>query len=490
MNLNLAIKKSLISIPLAISLVGCSITQSSTAIGTSSGAVIGAVIGKQIGGDTGMVIGLGTGAIIGGIAGFFIGNYIEERRNAQLKISQDKNTTIEFENLAKNNGDEIKDKAIINNKGHFEVGSAKLSQNAIEFYTLLAQTYKEQDKKILIVGHTDDTGSQAFNQSLSQKRAKAVGQIFAKNGVNIDNIYYQGAGSTKPKADNSTAQGREQNRRVEIVELDSTADVSLYASAATQNSHYLRKNQKPTQKIAQKPAQKAQTKQTQETKTQEKQTKIKTEPQTAQTPTVPKFSPLSTKYAINFGGKPSKGGELALKDEFGELQSNGFLSFATQAKASTIVLSCINTSYQSDNQSPDVKSLADDKVLPKTSEYKKGLNGSAWMAQVGNHLIGMGPVAVLNNAKPAKNLNLFIFKNYVTSTNQKADQTITAKINTQQGTQGLLYRAYVNEKNSAIKCIDIVFNNNSPANAKGYLYYTDSKGQLLEREFKLEPIKN
>ncbi|MBR2149375.1 MAG: OmpA family protein [Campylobacter sp.] len=370
--MNLAIKKSLISIPLAICLAGCSITQSSTAIGASSGAVVGAVIGKQLGGDTGMVIGLGTGAIIGGIAGFFIGSYIEERREAQRKISQDKNTTIEFENLAKDNSSNIKDKAIISDKGQFKTKSAELSDDAREFYTLLAQTYKEKDKKILIVGHTDDTGDEKFNQSLSQRRAKVVAQIFAKNGVDIKNIYYQGAGSTKPKADNSTAQGREQNRRVEIVELDNTADVSLYASAATQNSHYLRKNQKPTQKIAQKqPSPKTQTKQT--------QTQTKVESQIAQTPTIPKFAPFQAKYAINFGGKPSKGGKLALKDEFGEIQSNGFLSLATQAKANPILLSCINTGYQNISNSPDVKSLADNKTLPKTSEYKKRLNGSAWM---------------------------------------------------------------------------------------------------------------
>lgn len=484
--MNLAIKKSLISIPLAICLAGCSITQSSTAIGASSGAVVGAVIGKQLGGDTGMVIGLGTGAIIGGIAGFFIGSYIEERREAQRKISQDKNTTIEFENLAKDNSSNIKDKAIISDKGQFKTRSAELSNDAREFYTLLAQTYKEKDKKILIVGHTDDTGDEKFNQSLSQRRAKVVAQIFAKNGVDIKNIYYQGAGSTKPKADNSTAQGREQNRRVEIVELDNAADVSLYASAATQNSHYLRKNQKPTQKIAQKqPGPKTQTKQT-----QTKQTQTKVESQIAQTPTIPKFAPFQAKYAINFGGKPSKGGKLALKDEFGEIQSNGFLSLATQAKANPILLSCINTGYQNISNSPDVKSLADNKILPKTSEYKKGLNGSAWMTQVGNHLIGIGPVAVLNNAKPAKNLKLFIYKNYMSGTKQNPNQILTAKINTQQGSNGLLYRAYVNEKNSVIKCMDIVFNNNSPANAKGYMYYINNRGQLLENEFKLEPIKN
>ena len=481
MNLNLAIKKSLISIPLAICLAGCSITQSSTAIGASSGAVVGAVIGKQLGGDTGMVIGLGTGAIIGGIAGFFIGSYIEERREAQRKISQDKNTTIEFENLAKNNSSNIKDKAIISDKGQFKTKSAELSDDAREFYTLLAQTYKEKDKKILIVGHTDDTGDETFNQSLSQRRAKVVAQIFAKNGVDIKNIYYQGAGSTKPKADNNTAQGREQNRRVEIVELDNTADVSLYASAATQNSHYLRKNQKSAQKIAQKQP---------SPKTQTKQTQTKVESQIAQTPTIPKFAPFQAKYAINFGGKPSKGGKLALKDEFGEIQSNGFLSLATQAKANPILLSCINTSYQNISNSPDVKSLADNKILPKTSEYKKGLNGSAWMTQVGNHLIGIGPVAVLNNAKPAKNLKLFIYKNYMSGTKQNPNQILTAKINTQQGSNGLLYRAYVNEKNSVIKCMDIVFNNNSPANAKGYMYYINNRGQLLENEFKLEPIKN
>lgn len=466
--MNIAFKKSLISIPLAISLTGCAISNPPAAdigkiVGAGSGATIGAVIGKEVGGDAGLLIGLGIGALVGGIAGYFVGNYIDERREAQLKISQEKGTKIEFENLAKGEEKQMKDKAIISDKGQFKTDSAVLNKDAREFYTLLAKTYKEQDKKILIVGHTDDTGKESYNQTLSQKRAKAVGEIFAKNGVNIKNIYYQGAGSTKPRADNSTASGRELNRRVEIVELDSTSDVALYASAATQNSHYLRKNQPKKQP-------------TQSKKVAQKKDK--------------KPSKAVAKNLVDFGGKPSKGGLLALNDEFGTLQSSGFFTFATQARADNIMLSCLNTQYKAYQNTPVAKSLASGKSLPRTSEHKRGLNGGAWMAQIQDHLIGVAPVAVLNNAKVAKNPELYIYKEYIAGSKSKADNTIKAKVSTSQGSDGLLYRVYASNKDSSIKCMDIVFDNKVAAKAKGYLYYSDANGEILEKEFKLEPIKN
>jgi OmpA-OmpF porin, OOP family len=67
------------------------------------------------------------------------------------------------------------------------------------------------------LGHTDNTGTDAVNEKLSQKRADAVAQYFAKQGISADRISAKGFGSTQPIADNKTSAGRAQNRRTEFM---------------------------------------------------------------------------------------------------------------------------------------------------------------------------------------------------------------------------------------------------------------------------------
>ena len=73
---------------------------------------------------------------------------------------------------------------------------------------------------VQITGYTDSTGSAALNNSLSLQRANAVANYLRLQGVSADRIVTEGAGSRNPIASNSTAAGREQNRRVEIVLLN------------------------------------------------------------------------------------------------------------------------------------------------------------------------------------------------------------------------------------------------------------------------------
>ncbi len=75
---------------------------------------------------------------------------------------------------------------------------------------------KHPEIKIVIEGHTDSIGSEAYNQKLSEKRAKAVYDYFVKKGISPDRMKTVGYGETRPKADNSTEEGRAINRRVEI----------------------------------------------------------------------------------------------------------------------------------------------------------------------------------------------------------------------------------------------------------------------------------
>ena len=106
----------------------------------------------------------------------------------------------------------------------FEHGGSTLSDEGKAAVAELVAQYKERDvtvKEVTIEGHTDSTGDAAFNQQLSEDRAEAVKAEVVANGGDPDKIKTIGHGETKPIADNSTPEGRAQNRRVEIkVEID------------------------------------------------------------------------------------------------------------------------------------------------------------------------------------------------------------------------------------------------------------------------------
>src|SRR5205823_2690461 len=92
---------------------------------------------------------------------------------------------------------------------------------------------------ILLVGHTDDTGSSELNAALSERRARAIARLFYDHGVPIAQVYYQGAGETLPIADNRTEPGRARNRRVEIVDLPDEAALVAYLQDRTPRlEHY------------------------------------------------------------------------------------------------------------------------------------------------------------------------------------------------------------------------------------------------------------
>lgn len=84
--------------------------------------------------------------------------------------------------------------------------------------TSLAKFMREYPKsQVVIKGYTDDRGSEAYNLQLSERRAKAVGVLLADNGISANRVTARGLGEASPVADNATAQGRAQNRRVEAV---------------------------------------------------------------------------------------------------------------------------------------------------------------------------------------------------------------------------------------------------------------------------------
>lgn len=201
-----------VAIFLCFSLISLSVTScknwSKTAkggtIGAGAGALAGAVIGKAAGST---VKGAIIGAAVGGAAGAAIGNYMD--RQAREMREDLENAKIERV------GEGIKitfDSGIL-----FDVNSYALKEQSKENIAKLAETLKKyDDTNILFAGHTDNTGTEEYNQQLSEKRAKSVAEYASFLDVDAKRMTIIGYGEMDPIATNETVEGRQQNRRVEI----------------------------------------------------------------------------------------------------------------------------------------------------------------------------------------------------------------------------------------------------------------------------------
>jgi outer membrane protein OmpA-like peptidoglycan-associated protein len=195
----------------AMVLVGCNVsnTAKGTAIGAGGGAVVGAIIGKMAGNTA-------IGAVIGGTVGATTGAIIGKKMDKAKKEAEAvKNAQVET--ITDANGLEAV-KVTFDSGILFATNKADLNATSKASLTQFAEVLKEnRDMDIAIIGHTDNTGSDAINNPLSKNRAQSVSKFLKSQGVASAQIKtIDGQGSTNPVADNSTAEGRKQNRRVEV----------------------------------------------------------------------------------------------------------------------------------------------------------------------------------------------------------------------------------------------------------------------------------
>lgn len=187
--------------------VGCKTmnnTQKGAVIGVAGGAAVGALIGKWANNTAAGAI---IGATVGGAAGALIGNYMDK----QVKELQADLEGAKVERV----GEGIKitfDSGILFNVNSSELGG--VAQDNIRKLAVVLNKYNDTD--ILIEGHTDSTGSDDYNQSLSEKRASSVSTFLISNAVTNARLSTVGYGSRQPLVDNNTAENRAANRRVEI----------------------------------------------------------------------------------------------------------------------------------------------------------------------------------------------------------------------------------------------------------------------------------
>lgn len=174
-------------------------------IGAATGAVIGAATSSKKDRAKGALI----GAAVGGAAGGGYGYYVDTQEAKLRQTLQGTGVQVQ------RNGDDLK--LIMPGNITFGSNSADISSSFYPTLNSLVLVFKEFDKNgVNIVGHTDSTGSQELNQSLSQRRAQSVANYLTANGVPGQRISAYGAGPSQPIASNNTDAGRAQNRRVEI----------------------------------------------------------------------------------------------------------------------------------------------------------------------------------------------------------------------------------------------------------------------------------
>lgn len=177
--------------------------------GATAGALLGGVVGAISGPPEGRLGRAALGAAIGGIAGGAIGSTLDQQAAA---LSQTTSGNV----AVRNTGNELV--VTMPQDLLFAVDSAVVRPDLQQdLAAVAANLLQYPNNRIEIVGHTDNTGSAAYNQSLSERRAQAVANVLRDRGVPSSRIIAYGRGENAPVASNLTAEGRAQNRRVEII---------------------------------------------------------------------------------------------------------------------------------------------------------------------------------------------------------------------------------------------------------------------------------
>ena len=206
------IKKATLGLVLASFLSACATNPytgesqvSNTAWGTGIGTAAGAGIGALVGGKKGALIGAGAGALVGVGTGAYM--------DAQAKKLRQELVGTGVQVISQNGQVQL----IMPGNITFGTNEATIQSGFAPTLNSIAKVIKEYNKTMVqIVGYTDNTGSTAYNNTLSLRRANAVSNYLRLQGVSADRIITDGLGPQNPIASNATAQGREQNRRVEI----------------------------------------------------------------------------------------------------------------------------------------------------------------------------------------------------------------------------------------------------------------------------------
>lgn len=182
---------------------------------TVTGAVLGGIIGGVIANNTGnksrtkTALGVAAGAMIGG----GIGQTFDEKERKLKAIADERDAkAMQVERLQ---NDMLR--VSVSSEASFDFGKSSLKAAFKPTLNKVAGVLREDSStRIRVVGHTDSVGSDTYNLRLSEQRAQATSDYLIAQGVRANQVQTLGRGESEPRASNSTAEGRAQNRRVEI----------------------------------------------------------------------------------------------------------------------------------------------------------------------------------------------------------------------------------------------------------------------------------
>ena len=202
---------AIIAVVLLATFTSCATMQTrqerGTAVGAGVGAGVGAVLGQVIGRDTeATLIGAGIGAVLGGLAGNQVGRYMDlQEQELRRAIAASESATLQRE------ADILR--ATFKGEAYFDYDSTVLKAGAVAELHRIADILNKYPQTIIEVGgHTDTQGSEAYNQTLSEKRAEAVKNELVRNGILPGRIRVVGYGESRPISSDHAM-----NRRVEII---------------------------------------------------------------------------------------------------------------------------------------------------------------------------------------------------------------------------------------------------------------------------------
>lgn len=215
----------LVILGIAISAAGCETFDAYSGEPKTSSATKGALIGAAAGAVVGLVsgddavdrrqralIGAGVGALAGGAVGYYM-----DQQEAKLR------TELEGTGVSVTR---IGDNITLNMPGNvtFATDSSDLRPAFFDVLNSVGKVMKEFDQTVVeVAGHTDSTGTESYNQGLSERRAASVSQYLGARGITTQRMITVGMGELRPVAENTSDAGRQANRRVEITMVPLTA---------------------------------------------------------------------------------------------------------------------------------------------------------------------------------------------------------------------------------------------------------------------------
>ena len=463
--------------------------KTATVVGGVLGAIAGGVVTSQVTKNTDARV---LGTVAGGGIGAAIGYNMDKRRCALFAIAKQHNAEVNVASVIVPKGDLPPAAAVAavdaapasatpfaagsdtataglavtlrDNGKQFASGAATLTPEAEALFREVADQYsysKQQakltasssdedkaavetlkTKRILLVGHTDDTGSTTDNANLSERRAAAVARVFQSQGVAATNLYYQGAGETLPVADNHTEAGRAANRRVEIVDLTDDAAFHKFLASRRQTLAFYRASDTPLP------------------------------------PDKGRKASKGNAGFVDFGGVPAT--TLTSASDFAAGSAD---SGAGKQAPRPIVPTCSADRPRAAN---GVKSLATQKDLPM-SDYVPGLYNTSWSDNVNGNLVGLTNVDVPRDGGAVSGKpTLLIWKNYNPKKKMPpADFQANPDVNIYRGSHAILYRVFVG---GPMKCMDVWFPYTDTGESRNSNLFYDRQQSLYVSTFELKSL--